>query len=376
MKILIAEDEPTFRQMLSLMLTRLGFEPVLSSDGNEAWQLLSVEDAPQLAIIDWLMPGMDGVDLCRKVRAQKPDPYTYMILVTGKKEEKDIIAGMEAGADDYLTKPVTPDELRVHVNAGKRIIELQNQLVAARERQAAHAADLEALNSSLEGFSYAVTNNILLSLQSIASSARMIQDLVCAASDGRCKSQTKLIYEKTKALAEIISSMHAFLKPMRTQLVRQTLNLSEMAAAVAETLRKSEPNRAVTFRIAEGVSANGDKALMQLVLEKLLGNAWRHTQKQEQGLIEFGVTEVQGEPTYFVRDNGIGFRREYAEKLFLPFFRIPGTEELAGHGIGLATIERIIRRHGGRIGAEGEAGKGATFHFTLPTLGAQQQPGS
>lgn len=373
MKILIAEDEPTFRQMLAVMLTRLGFEPVLSCDGNEAWQHMSAEGAPQLAIIDWLMPGMDGVELCRKIREEKPEPYTYLILVTGKKEEKDIITGMEAGADDYLTKPVTPDELRVHVNAGKRIIELQNQLVAARESEAAHAADLEALNSSLEGFSYTVTNNILISLQSIASSARMIQDLVCVTSDGRCKSQTKFIYDKTKALAEIISSMHAFLKPMRAQLVRQTLNLSKMAAAVAEALRKSEPERAMTFRIAEGILANADRGLMQVVLEKLLGNAWRHTKNQEQGLIEFGVTEVQGEQTYFVRDNGIGFQKEYGEKLFLPFFSIPGTEELRGHGIGLATIERIIRRHGGRISAEGEVGKGATFRFTLPMLGAQQQ---
>jgi len=126
-----------------------------------------------------------------------------------------------------------------------------------------------------------------------------------------------------------------------------------------------EPERRVTFLIAEGITVKGDANLLQVVLENLLGNAWKYTGNQVEPVIEFGQIEVEGKPAWFVRDNGTGFDMEYAEKLFIPFQRLPGTEEFKGHGIGLATVERIIRRHGGRVWAEGEVGKGTTVYFTL-----------
>jgi light-regulated signal transduction histidine kinase (bacteriophytochrome) len=134
---------------------------------------------------------------------------------------------------------------------------------------------------------------------------------------------------------------------------------------VAEELRITEPGRRVEFRIADGVSVNGDTPLLRLVLENLLGNAWKYTGAREEGIIEFGTTKIDGKPAYFVRDNGAGFDMAHVHKIFLPFQRLPGAEEFKGHGIGLATVERIIRRHGGRIWAEGEPDKGATFYFTL-----------
>jgi len=111
--------------------------------------------------------------------------------------------------------------------------------------------------------------------------------------------------------------------------------------------------------------ANGDASLLKVVLENLLGNAWKYTGKQEQAVIEFGVADIDGEKACFVRDNGPGFDMAHAGNLFVPFQRLPGTDEYQGYGIGLATVERIIKRHGGRVWAEGEPGKGATFYFTL-----------
>jgi two-component system cell cycle response regulator len=133
MKILIAEDEPAFRHLLEEILVKWGYEVVIARDGNEAYQILLSENAPQLAVLDWKMPGMEGIEICRKIREDEKDFYTYIILLTSQHRDEDLVIGMEAGADDYIIKPFKHNELRVRLRAGRRIIELQNELLAARE---------------------------------------------------------------------------------------------------------------------------------------------------------------------------------------------------------------------------------------------------
>jgi diguanylate cyclase (GGDEF)-like protein len=133
MRILIAEDEPLFRRLLQRMLTEWGYQVVVARDGSEACQILLSEDPPKLAILDWKMPGMEGIDVCRKIRADLAEHYTYLILLTSQQREEDIVAGMEAGADDYIVKPFKHSELRVRLRAGRRIVELHEELLAARE---------------------------------------------------------------------------------------------------------------------------------------------------------------------------------------------------------------------------------------------------
>ncbi len=144
-----------------------------------------------------------------------------------------------------------------------------------------------------------------------------------------------------------------------------------MAVSVAEELQSSEPERKVEFVIAKGITVKGDTQLLRVALQNLLGNAWKFTGRQPQARIEFGVTELDGKPAYFVRDNGAGFDMTYGNKLFTAFQRLHGVEEFPGTGIGLALTQRIILRHGGKIRAEGEVDKGATFCFTL----SRGQPG-
>ena len=140
-KVLVAEDNPVYQSMLSNMLVKWGYDPVMAHDGNEAWEALQQPDGPQLAIVDWMMPGLNGVDICRGVRAAGREPYVYILLLTARADSEDLVEGMEAGADDYLTKPFQAHELRVRLRAGRRILELQHQLLAAREalrEQATH----------------------------------------------------------------------------------------------------------------------------------------------------------------------------------------------------------------------------------------------
>ena len=132
-QVLAAEDNPVFQSMLANMLTKWGYQPVLARDGNEAWEALQQPDGPQLAILDWMMPGLKGVDICRNVRAAGREPYVYILLLTARTDSQDLVEGMEAGADDYLTKPFQTHELRVRLRAGRRILELQQELLAARE---------------------------------------------------------------------------------------------------------------------------------------------------------------------------------------------------------------------------------------------------
>ncbi|UFS69965.1 diguanylate cyclase [Geomonas sp. RF6] len=133
MKILIAEDEPAFRRLLTDVLIKWGYEVVVTKDGAEAWHILNSDDAPKLAILDWMMPGIDGPELCRRIRRRAHGVYTYVMLLTSQQGDKDLVTGMEAGADDYLTKPFRVSELRVRLRTGRRIIDLQNELIAARE---------------------------------------------------------------------------------------------------------------------------------------------------------------------------------------------------------------------------------------------------
>jgi diguanylate cyclase (GGDEF)-like protein len=133
MRVLIAEDEPVSRRMIESQLLRWDYEVQIACDGFEALQILQQADAPKLAVIDWLMPGVDGIQLCQKIRQVKTDSYTYVLLLTGKHTQEDVVTGLEAGADDYLTKPFDPSELRMRLRTGKRILHLMDQLVAARE---------------------------------------------------------------------------------------------------------------------------------------------------------------------------------------------------------------------------------------------------
>jgi two-component system cell cycle response regulator len=145
-KILAAEDNPVFQSMLRALLTKWGYEVVVAKDGTEALRALEAEDAPRLAILDWMMPGIDGVDVCRRVRSVGREPYIYILLLTARTDSEDLVAGMDSGADDYLTKPFKAPELHARLRAGQRILDLQEQLLAAREelRQ-------EATHDSLTG---------------------------------------------------------------------------------------------------------------------------------------------------------------------------------------------------------------------------------
>ena len=152
MRILIAEDDPVSRRLLQATLTRWGYEVTVCVNGTEAWHALEKEDAPKLAILDWMMPGVDGLEVCRRIRERGGEPYVYVLLLTAKIQKEDVVAGMDAGADDYVTKPFDAHELKVRLRAGQRIIDLQTELINARE-----TLRVQATHDSLTGLLNRVT---------------------------------------------------------------------------------------------------------------------------------------------------------------------------------------------------------------------------
>jgi PAS domain S-box-containing protein len=238
-------------------------------------------------------------------------------------------------------------------------IEMLNAELTAR------ATELEAANRELEAFNYTVSDDLRRPIININSYCQVIQELCGAAIDERCSGYLQKIYDWTMQMSHHIDTLLNFSRLSSSDLREETVNLSELARSITVELRGAEPERQVAFRIAEGVTVKGDPQLLWMVLENLLENAWKYTAKSEEATIEFGMTEIEGTPAYFVRDNGTGFDMAYAERLFIPFQQLPVTDGYKGQGIGLATVERIVGRHGGRVWTEGEPGKGATFWFTV-----------
>jgi light-regulated signal transduction histidine kinase (bacteriophytochrome) len=170
----------------------------------------------------------------------------------------------------------------------------------------------------------------------------------------------------TQRMGHLIDDLLQLSRLTRIEMHRTPVDLSALARAVADELQKTEPARCVEFVIEPELVVNADAGLMRAALENLLGNAWKFTGKQSTAKIEFGLTTRDEVPAYFVRDNGAGFNMKYADKLFGAFQRLHSSADFPGTGIGLATVQRIIHQHGGLVWAEGEAGHGATFYFSLP----------
>ncbi len=232
-------------------------------------------------------------------------------------------------------------------------------------RVAERTAQLEAANRELEAFTYSVSHDLRAPLRSINGFSRVLSEDCAKKLDKNGKDALDRIVAATARMGQLIDDLLNLSRMTRAEMKRQRVNLSKNAWKIADRLKDAHPGRDVEFIIAEGLVIHGDEHLLTVALENLFDNAWKFTGNLSHAVIEFGMTRHDGKPAYFVRDNGAGFDMTYAEKLFNPFQRLHRVDQFPGTGIGLATVKRIINRHGGRIWAEGEVGKGATVYFTI-----------
>ncbi|MBI4317692.1 MAG: MEDS domain-containing protein [Chloroflexi bacterium] len=244
----------------------------------------------------------------------------------------------------------------------KRVEEERERLLVELQRR---AAELDVANQELEAFSYSVSHDLRSPLRGIDGFSRaLLEDYADKLDDSGTRYLQYLRQESTR-MSQLIDNLLDLSRVTRSQMHVGPVDLSELADDVAEELRRTEPERSVELVIEPGLTASGDARLLRVLLENLLGNAFKFTSKHQAAKIEFGRVEQDGKRTYFVRDDGAGFDPRYADKLFRPFQRLHGESEFPGSGIGLATVQRIVHRHGGRVWAEGAVEQGATVCFTL-----------
>ncbi|MBK5274747.1 MAG: PAS domain S-box protein [Desulfuromonadales bacterium] len=235
------------------------------------------------------------------------------------------------------------------------------QLNEELERQ---AADLELANRELETFNYSVSHDMRGPLTLISGYCQLLLD-DAAGLDPQARAYLSRIYESCRWLDVMIDTMLKLAQLTRADFSPEQVNLTAICEEQLDSLRRAEPGKTFDVLVAQDVMVLGDRSLLKILVANLVNNAWKYSVRSEQARIEFGVKTNDVVPVYFVRDNGVGFDMKDADKLFRVFTRLHDPTQFGGNGIGLATVQRIINRHGGRVWAEGEAGKGATFFFTL-----------
>ena len=226
-------------------------------------------------------------------------------------------------------------------------------------------AALAVANKELESFSYSVSHDLRAPLRSIDGFSQVLLEDCAEHLNEEGKDALQRVRKAATAMGELIDALLELSRVNRVNLRAERVDLSALVATLAAELRQSQPDRQAEFVIAPGMVVEGDRTLLRAALGNLLGNAWKYTQPRATARIEFGCLEKESETVYFVRDNGVGFDMTYVGKLFGAFQRLHRQTEFSGTGVGLATVQRIMHRHGGRAWAEGAVDQGATFYFTL-----------
>lgn len=235
------------------------------------------------------------------------------------------------------------------------------ELVVERNRE------LEASNRELESYSYSIAHDLRSPLRTVTSFSQILQEDAALKLNTEEKQSLERVVKAGKYMGKLIDDILELSRITRAKLELDRFDLSRLARDIATRLDEAYPDRHVEWRFQDGLKVRGSRLLLEVSLHNLFDNAWKYTEKVDPACIEFGAIEQNGEIVYFVKDNGIGFDMQYADKLFKPFQRLETSGHYSGTGVGLATVERVIRRHGGSIWAESEEGRGATFLFKLPS---------
>ena len=389
MRVLIAEDEPVSRRLLQSYLQKWGYEVTVAQDGDEAWQLFEAGDTP-IVITDWMMPGLDGLELIRRIRGAPRTGYVVTILLTARAQKEDLVEGMEAGADDFLTKPFDRDELRVRLRAAERIIGLEQSLAEQnrmlRETQAAlvQTEKLASLGRLAAGVAHEINNPIAYVTNNLAVLRRDTQAALAAldayrrgdgAEAARVEKEADLGYYY-RTFARMFDKTLEGLHRVR-DIVR---NLRDFARLDEAEFKEADLNAAVETTIEiVGFQARERGVRVDTAFEPL-PPVLCHPGKVNQVFLNLLVNAIQAsEPggavvirtraeaagvVVEVRDDGCGIRPEHRSKLFEPFFTTKPVGQ--GTGLGLSVSFGIVRDHGGAIEVESEVGRGSTFRVRLP----------
>lgn len=351
--VLIVDDNADLRQYLTGLLSPI-YEVSIAANGIEAVELLQSRMA-DLVISDVMMPKLDGFGLVKKLRADPNSASTPIILLSARAGEESALDGLEAGADDYLIKPFSARELLARVRTHIQLAHMRRAWIA----------ELERTNRELDAFSYSVSHDLRAPLRAIQGFADALLEDYGDRLDVIGRSYVGDINKGAARMTILIETLLNLARITRTTIKNDYVDLTALADAIVNDLRLAAPQRIIKIEIESNLHAYGDRELLNVMLVNLLSNAWKFTAQVTDARIE--VKQLNAEvPTFYVRDNGAGFDMANASHLFTAFHRLHDRHEFEGTGVGLATVQRIVNRHGGRIWAESTINEGASFFFTLP----------
>jgi len=413
MRILVVDDIPQNLYLLRVLLASKGYEVFEASNGQEALAVASTSP-PDIIVSDILMPEMDGFTLCQKWKSDanlKQIPFIFYTATHTEPQDQDF--ALKLGADHFLTKPMKESDFLREVAAivetsdsvsapmpletdleedyckqyserlvhkledrlqelekknkcmqeDERMLKNMNRMLERRVKE--RTRELEVTNHELEGLAHSVSHDLRAPLRSIDGFSKALLEDCKDVLDEAGKDYLARIIAASQRMNNLIGDLLTLSRIAGAEINRQELDLVEMAKEEVSLLVKKQPERKVEFISSEVPVLRGDPGLFVIVLNNLLGNAWKFTSKVAQARVELGWEKGGNGGAYFVRDNGAGFDMQYAGKVFDAFQRLHKAEEFSGTGMGLATVQRIIHRHGGRVWAEAEVDKGATFYFTV-----------
>jgi signal transduction histidine kinase len=362
-KILIVDDEVAQMKALCNTLQDQGYEATGFSSAKAA--LAELEKTKfDLLLTDLMMPEMDGIALLQA--ALKKDSNLVGIIMTGEGTIATAVEAMKSGALDYILKPFKLSAILPVLDRALTVrrLRLENALLTQSVRE--RTAQIEAANKELEAFSYSVSHDLRAPLRHIDGFSKLLVQSETSLSE-KGKHYLDLIASSARQMGQLIDDLLEFSRMNRAEMRQTNVSLDELLEEVIHTVQPEIEGRNIVWKKNPLPRAQADPSLLRQVFSNLILNAVKYTRPRDPAEIEIGCANgTAAEFVIFVRDNGVGFDMEYADKLFGVFQRLHRPEEFEGTGIGLANVRRIIARHGGRTWAEGKVDGGATFYFTLP----------
>jgi len=382
MKVMVVDDNPDNVELVVQILS--DFYKTLSADSGAKCIELAKEQQPDLILLDVMMPQMDGYAVLKALQTEEKTKDIPVIFLTARYKDIDrIVKGLQLGAFDYITKPFDDEILLARAGVALRVKYAEDQLRLQKillEKQVDDLAraqaeirsaytELNVKNKELESFSYSVSHDLRAPLRAISGYSEVLLEECHSLLDKSGKEHLQRICHNVKQMDSLISDLIKLARTSNTELNVQQINLSDLVKKFAERIQQNSEKHSLNIQVQPNVFGSADLSLMRLVFENLLDNALKYTSKVKEPVIEFGELNTKDGNTYFVKDNGVGFDQRHSDKLFKVFQRLHNADEYPGSGIGLATVERIVLRHGGKVWGESSPENGTTFYFTLSENG-------
>ena len=382
-QVLIIDDDSGMRSTLSDILEDTGYKVTGYGSGKQA--LDWVKKKPfDVVVVDIKLPDMDGMELLEQIKLINPE--SAVIMMTGYASVETAIEAMKEGAYAYLIKPFNMNELKAVIKKALREIRLSLENKKLIDRLQRSNRDLErydkslkdrtkqlkSANKELEAFCYSVSHDLRAPLRAVDGFSKVLLKEYSGKLNGEGSRLLGIIRNNTKQMGELIDDLLSFSRLGRQAIKVSDIDVTELAKRVSGELMASVSERKLQLDIKQLPPARADGKLIREVFVNLVSNAIKFTEPKEVAIIEIGGETDTDENIYYVKDNGVGFDVEYSNKLFGVFQRLHSTDEFEGTGVGLALVQRIISRHGGRVWAEGKINQGATFYFTLPKMQPQE----